>query len=97
MLTVACSIEAYPPKNDAALVQFHKTISESSISLHHKFSLLYYVLLDFDESSSRAEASEPFASASGMPGNYQIFMKGLWYLDQQNFKVRSSWQQSVYP
>lgn len=57
------------------------------MSLHHKFSLLYYILLDFDEASSHVNASEAFATASGMPRNYQIFMKGLWFLDQQEFSV----------
>lgn len=55
--------------------------------LHHKFSILYYILLDFDESNARNIPSEAFASASGMPRNYQILMKGLWHLDHQEFDV----------
>ena len=58
------------------------------MSLHHKFSLLYYLLLDFDEADARTLASDNFATASGMPKNYQILMKGLWHLDQQEFSVR---------
>jgi hypothetical protein len=26
-------------------------------------------------------------SASGMPSNYQIFIKGLWHLDRKQFPV----------
>lgn len=59
------------------------------MSLHHKFSLLYYLLLDFDESDARNLASDNFATVSGMPKNYQILMKGLWQLDQQQFSVCS--------
>jgi hypothetical protein len=78
----------YPPKSDNALRNLHKQICDATMSLHHKYSLLYYVLLDFDESDARTLASDTFATASGTPKNYQILMKGLWYLDQQMFPVR---------
>lgn len=81
-------MKAYPPKTDNALRQLHQQICDASMSLHHKFSLLYYLLIDFDESSTRATASDDFAAASGMPKNYQTLMKGLWFLDQQDFSVR---------
>lgn len=58
------------------------------MSMHYKFSLFYYVLLDFDEASDRQNVSEAFVEASGMPKKYQIFMKGLWYMDKQDFAVR---------
>lgn len=81
----------FPPTSDEALRKLHQQICDSSMSLHHKFSLLYYVLLDFgDDFSARAQASDEFATASGMPKNYQILMKGLWLLDQQDFEVRST-------
>lgn len=57
------------------------------MSMHHKLSLFYYILLDFDASDSRGAASDRFASAYGMPRNYQLLMKGLWYLDRQEFSV----------
>lgn len=55
--------------------------------MHHKLSLLYYVLLDFDIVDGQASLSETFASASGMPQKYEIFMKGLWYMDCLAFSV----------
>jgi len=75
----------YPPKSDSALRNLHKQICDATMSLHHKYSLLYYLLLDFDESDAQTLASDGFATASGMPKNYQTLMKGLWYLDQQMF------------
>ncbi|CAG9996156.1 unnamed protein product [Clonostachys byssicola] len=77
--------KTYPPKSDAALRQLHQHICDAPMSLHHKFSLLYYVLLDFDEAADRSVPSESFVSASGMPSNYQIFIKGLWHLDRKQF------------
>lgn len=60
------------------------------MSMHHKFSIFYYLLLDFDQVSGRENASETFSDASGMPKKYQIFMKGLWYMDKQEFSVSIS-------
>lgn len=78
----------FPPTSDEALRKLHQQICDASMSLHHKFSLLYYILLDFDDSNARTQASDEFATASSMPKNYQILMKGLWHLDQQEFEVR---------
>ncbi|KAF4466346.1 ELYS-domaining containing [Fusarium albosuccineum] len=75
----------YPPKTDNALKQLHQQICEASMSTHHKFSIFYYILLDFDQVSDPEVVSEAFVDASGMPKKYQIFMKGLWYLDKQEF------------
>lgn len=55
--------------------------------MHHKFSLLYYVLLDFDNAGTEVFVSETFSSLSGMPANYQLFMKGLWYMDREEYHV----------
>ena len=57
------------------------------MSTHHKFSIFYYILLDFDRTSGRDNVSDAFVDASGMPKKYQIFMKGLWYLDHRDFSV----------
>lgn len=80
--------KVYPPKTDNAIRQLHQQICEAGMSTHHKFSLLYYVLLDFDDASKGIFASEEFARLSGMPANYQLFMKGLWYMDKQEYSVR---------
>ncbi|KHN97211.1 uncharacterized protein MAM_04808 [Metarhizium album ARSEF 1941] len=77
--------KVYPPKTENALRQLHQQICEAGMSLHHKFSLLYYVLLDFDDASKDIFASESFASLSGMPANYQLFMKGLWHMDRGEY------------
>ncbi|KPM40282.1 hypothetical protein AK830_g6259 [Neonectria ditissima] len=77
--------KVYPPKTDAALKQLHQQICEANMSTHHKFSLFYYLLLDFDQTSGRQNVSEVFVDVSGMPKKYQIFMKGLWYMDRQDF------------
>ena len=59
------------------------------MTMHHRLSIFYYVLLDFDAAHGKPDLSEAFVSASGVPYKYQIFMKGLWLLDRHQFKVRS--------
>ena len=58
--------------------------------MHHKLSLLYYILLDLDTVDGQVSISETFASTSSMPQNYEIFMKGLWYMDGLEFSVCGS-------
>ncbi|QUC20976.1 uncharacterized protein UV8b_05217 [Ustilaginoidea virens] len=77
--------KAYPPKTENSLRQLHQQICETGMSMHHKFSLLYYLLLDFDDLHRHDFVSENFALLSGMPNNYQLFMKGLWYMDKQEY------------
>ncbi|KAF5567992.1 nuclear pore complex assembly [Fusarium napiforme] len=77
--------KVYPPKTDNALKQLHQQVCESTMSMQHKFSIFYYILLDFDLTAGRESVSEAFVDASGMPKKYQIFMKGLWYLDRQEY------------
>ncbi|PTB69065.1 hypothetical protein BBK36DRAFT_1113432 [Trichoderma citrinoviride] len=79
--------KVYPPKNDNGVRQLHQQICESSMSMHHKLSLLYYILLDFDTVDGQVSISETFASTSSMPQNYEIFMKGLWYMDGLEFST----------
>ncbi|KAF4948009.1 hypothetical protein FGADI_10004 [Fusarium gaditjirri] len=77
----------YPPKTDNALKQLHQQICEAPVTwtTYHKISVFYYILLDFDLTAGRESVSDALVDASGMPKNYQIFMKGLWYLDRQEF------------
>ncbi|KAL2753244.1 hypothetical protein ACRALDRAFT_1077616 [Sodiomyces alcalophilus JCM 7366] len=75
----------YPPKSDAALRTLHQNLCEADISIHHRLSIFYYFLLDFDSDDSRLQISNRFAEVSGVPKTYQIFMKGLWLLDHQQF------------
>jgi hypothetical protein len=58
------------------------------MSMHHRLSIFYYVLLDFDQVQDKSQLSETFVTSSGIPQKYQIFMKGLWHLDRHHFKVR---------
>ncbi|KOS17469.1 Uncharacterized protein ESCO_002784 [Escovopsis weberi] len=75
----------YPPKSDTGVRQLHQQICETGMAAHHKFSLLYYVFLDYDLANSDSLPSEAFAEKSGMPRGYQIFMKGLWHMDREDF------------
>ncbi|QPG94103.1 hypothetical protein C2857_004657 [Epichloe festucae Fl1] len=75
----------YPPKTENALRQMHQQICEAGMSTHHKFSLFYYLLLDHDDLRNDIYVSENFAGLSGTPANYQLFMKGLWYMDRREY------------
>ena len=60
------------------------------MSIHHKLSVFYYLLLDFDEGlglQGRSSAADSFATRSGVPDKYQIFMQGLRHMDRHEFKV----------
>ncbi|KAI0475681.1 nuclear pore complex assembly-domain-containing protein [Xylariaceae sp. FL0804] len=92
----------YPPKNEKALRQLHQQICESpNITVHHKLSVFYYLLLDIDNSSaagaggssdganksigSSRRRADSFAAGAGVPDRYQIFMQGLWHMDARSF------------
>lgn len=57
------------------------------MTMHHRLSIFYYVLLDFDAAHGDSDLTEAFASSSGVPRKYQVFMKGLWLLDRHQFEV----------
>ncbi|KAJ2982372.1 hypothetical protein NQ176_g1431 [Zarea fungicola] len=77
--------KVYPPKTENALKQFHQSVCDASMSTHHKLSLFYYVLLDFDSVNGPPYVSQEFITASRIPENYQLFMQGLWYMDHLEF------------
>ncbi|KAH8888648.1 hypothetical protein GQ53DRAFT_749048 [Thozetella sp. PMI_491] len=78
--------KAYPPKGENGLRTLHKHICESKVSPHHKLSVLYYLLLDYDGvRGTRSALAEDIAATSGLPSKYQILMKGLWHMDHQQF------------
>ncbi|KAI8949454.1 nuclear pore complex assembly-domain-containing protein [Xylaria longipes] len=81
--------KTYPPKNENALRLLHQHLRDTNnITLHHKLSVLYYLLLDIDARSSNGEGkAESFASLAGIPDRYQTFMKGLWFMDTRNFEL----------
>ncbi|KAI0104727.1 nuclear pore complex assembly-domain-containing protein [Nemania sp. FL0031] len=80
---------SYPPRSENSLRQFHQTLCEAhNINLHHKLSILYYLLLDIDGRSGAGDSkAETFAAHAGIPDRYQIFMKGLWLMDTRNFEL----------
>ncbi|KAI0554687.1 nuclear pore complex assembly-domain-containing protein [Xylaria curta] len=79
----------YPPKTENALRQLHQHLCDTNnITLDHKLSIFYYLLLDIDGRSSNGESrAESFASLAGIPNRYRIFMKGLWLMDTRNFEL----------
>ncbi|GAP92609.2 putative nuclear pore complex assembly protein [Rosellinia necatrix] len=88
-LKLGQATNCYPPKNEAALRELHQHICDSdNINLHHKLSIIYYLLLDIDGRSSDGDSkADSFASLAGIPQRYQVFMKGLWLLDTRNFEL----------
>lgn len=62
------------------------------MSTHHKLSVFYYLLLDYDAvasaSGGKGGLADRFAARSGVREKYQTFMPGLWFLDRQQFEVR---------
>lgn len=87
MLILLVATKQYPPKSNSDLRNLHKTIVESSGADHHKISVLYYILLDFDAPTGRRVHSTAFEENSFLPQKYQIYMKGLWHLDRLDLEV----------
>lgn len=87
MLITLLATKQYPPKSNGDLRNLHKTIVESSGADHHKISVLYYILLDFDAPTGRRLHSTAFEENSFLPQKYQIYMKGLWHLDRLELEV----------
>ncbi|KAK3347457.1 nuclear pore complex assembly-domain-containing protein [Neurospora tetraspora] len=78
---------AYPPKGENGLRSLHQQICQSSVSSHHKISVLYYLLLDHDDiHPGRSQWADGFAEETGLPKKYQILMRGLWHMDRKEFK-----------
>lgn len=81
-------MKIYPPKDTRTLQDLFQQILASKMTTHHKLSALYYLLLDHDEGlSARSKISDNFATQTGMPKRYQIFMSGLWHMDRLQFGV----------
>ncbi|KAI1378121.1 nuclear pore complex assembly-domain-containing protein [Hypoxylon crocopeplum] len=86
-LNLSKATSHYPPKNEAALRQLYEHIGESkSATIHHKLSVVYYLLLDIDDRNG-GNLSETFAQRFSMPARYKIFMKGLWHMDAKQFHL----------
>ena len=79
----------YPPKSNSDLRNLHKVIVESAGADHHKISVLYYLLLDFDYATGKRDYSTAFEQYAFLPPKYQKYMKGLWHMDRKEFEVGS--------
>jgi len=79
--------KVYPPKSNLDLRALHQTIVGGNGADHTKRSLLYYVLLDCDASTRKNSFADAFEQRSSLPERYQIFIKGLWHMDQLDFDV----------
>ncbi len=69
--------------------------------MHHKLSILYYLLLDVDDVNSHnhnhsynqnddedgdnVDRAEDFSARAAVPQKYSIFMKGLWLMDSAEY------------
>ncbi|CAL3971831.1 unnamed protein product [Diplocarpon coronariae] len=95
MLGIVRPQKYFPPKDNKALRSLHKNIVESSGADHHKLSVLYYLLLIFDSSTSQRAYSTALEQKSFLPPSYVLYMKGLWHLDRQEFEL--ALQYLTYP
>ncbi|RYO83343.1 hypothetical protein DL766_008464 [Monosporascus sp. MC13-8B] len=91
-LNLSQAAKNYPPKNESALRQLHQQVCEASnVAMHHKLSVLYYLLLDIDAHpkgrSQAPDRAEDFATKAAVPQKYSIFMKGLWLMDSAEFDL----------
>ncbi|KAI2465345.1 nuclear pore complex assembly-domain-containing protein [Annulohypoxylon bovei var. microspora] len=86
-LNLSKATSHYPPKSKDALRQLYEHICESkNATIHHKLSVVYYILLDIDE-RVRSTQAEAYAQRASIPKKYRIFMKGLWHMDALQFDL----------
>lgn len=67
----------------------YEEVCKSKVSPHHKLSVFYYLLLDFDYlRGNHSQLADALAEESGLPQKYQTLMRGLWHMDHEEFRVR---------
>jgi superoxide dismutase len=76
--------KVYPPKTNADLRALFNHIVPSELDIHHKQSLIYYILKDC---RAAPEASSQFSQQCHLPEKYRLFIEGLWHLDRLDFRV----------
>lgn len=79
---VLLAAKHYPPSTNADLRSLHQLVVDSAAADHAKLSVLYYVLLDYDDGNHEGFEATKFAERSCLPEKHQMFMKGLWHLDK---------------
>ncbi|KAI1771095.1 nuclear pore complex assembly-domain-containing protein [Hypoxylon cercidicola] len=86
-LNLSNASSAYPPRSEASLRKLFEHICDNTnATIHHKASVVFYLLLDVDERNGVSRA-QYIADQLNVPENYKIFMQGLWYMDNQQFDV----------
>ncbi|KAI0887052.1 nuclear pore complex assembly-domain-containing protein [Annulohypoxylon maeteangense] len=86
-LNLSKATSHYPPKSKDALRQLYEHICESkNATIHHKLSVVYYIILDIDEQNGSSQA-EAYSQRASIPKKYKIFMKGLWHMDALQFDL----------
>ncbi|KXJ89998.1 nuclear pore complex assembly-domain-containing protein [Microdochium bolleyi] len=93
-LNMSKASKYYPPKSDKDLRQLHHAVCNApNVAVHHKLSILYYILLDVDHRleeqspGSTSTRADVFAADAAVPQKYSIFMEGLWHMDDTNFDL----------
>jgi protein ELYS len=82
----------YPPRVAKEFRELHRQIAGAKCQLHHKQSLLYYLLRDccLVAKDKEERAANQFATECSLPNKYVICMQGLWDMDKQNYKVNDT-------
>ncbi|CAI7614119.1 unnamed protein product [Penicillium bialowiezense] len=75
--------KVYPPKTNADLRSLFNLIVPSELDIHHKQSLIYYILKDC---RTAPEASAQFAQQCHLPEKYCLLIEGLWHMDRLDFR-----------
>ncbi|KAL4926846.1 uncharacterized protein BDV17DRAFT_283056 [Aspergillus undulatus] len=83
LLGVQAVTNLYPPISNSDLRTLIRHIVSSELDIHHKQSLIYYILKDCRAPS---DAATQFARKCHLPEKYRLFIEGLWNLDRLEFK-----------
>jgi len=86
-LGIAQGGKPYPPRGDKGVRNLYEEVCKSKVSPHHKLSVFYYLLLDFDYlRGNHSQLADALAEESGLPQKYQTLMRGLWHMDHEEFR-----------
>ncbi|PYI19884.1 hypothetical protein BO99DRAFT_383775 [Aspergillus violaceofuscus CBS 115571] len=84
LLGVKAVTRLYPPRSNTDLRTLIGHIVSSPLDIHHKQSLIYYILKDCRGASN--DAATQFSRRCHLPEKYRLFIDGLWNLDRLEFK-----------
>ncbi|KAJ0416816.1 nuclear pore complex assembly-domain-containing protein [Aspergillus carlsbadensis] len=83
LLGVQAVTKLYPPISNSDIRTLIRHIVSSGLDIHHKQSLIYYILKDCRAPS---DAAAQFARRCHLPEKYRLFIEGVWNLDRLEFK-----------